>query len=529
MFNLTHQGTNYRCNQSIFNYNPSKATVTTNRKGITTVTCKDEHQTRKTVSNQCSTVTYNTPECNKLPERYHCSNQKYYTNLYYIVEPYSSSSSQYNNNAAKDYCDAVLNDLIKDLQACTTSTTCFKEYEVIKDKSKYWSRIVMALEDLKDEINHRLEYKNNCTCISDLAHDSRIKLCQQLFQALKSLHLVLLRHELKKIDGTIILIQKPYDISDYPSLNTYTIQELFMLFVLCEKAKSDYMVNIRADCTKLLKKHLMHIRIILPLHTEPSKQLLTETTIGIFYLMCTKFCKELMGPILAEKVRPIFRNVNTYFSNGISCIKYHPETNLPQDIRINYNKLNTYISKTENIEFSGDSLKDYIEHNVLKPSYKACLQSWYDNDYQTVVTLCEQLNKMDLPQSKIDVAQEFCSTSSGQGGLMPGLQNLVNKDPKGFDTAWNKTKPLNQKLGNNTKPKYVLSEDFSNLSLLNISALLQSYLWPDYKKKYKVHSASVPSHVRSYILSRKRQRSVDAKDPPEQPRYKQTKVYRYSG
>lgn len=524
MFTLRYKKHDYKCNKSSFEYNPTKATVVGTRPH-TTVTCQNENQTRKASTSQCSTVTYNNKVCNGLPAQYHNIHQKYYEQLYELVQPYSSTTSKYNKYLSKDYSYEVLNNLHLDLQAALMSMSVLQEYNLLKNegkRDKYWMNILTVLYMLDKEIQLRAQYKTDCTCVGDQDHINRLILCQNLYASVHSLHLLLLRHEVNKTP----IINLPF-VGSYQLATVYTVQELFTLFSLWHQLSSEYTTFqlMMLDCTSLFKLAFCTSRFILPLNTKASRQLL-DITIGPFYSLCTVWCKKMIGEMLKDKLKPIFEDINTYHSNGISCVKYDTTTNLPTDVRINYDKLYHHIKSNYNVEFSGDSLKHYIEESMMQPSYKACLSSWYQNEFNIIVDLCAHLDSMSLPTKKRELVESFC-TVSNSGGLIPGLTNLIQKDPTGFQSAWRNTKSLKQTLDDGSKPTYVLKDDFSNLSLLNISALVQSYYAPFYLDKAKHDIASVPTYVQKWMNPRKRKREykTEADRVPEGSHTKSVKVY----
>jgi hypothetical protein len=192
-FTLRHKGKNYSCNTKEFSINPLKSITQRNK-----VSCQDEQDTKihnKTTPSKCGSVTYTSNNCKEMPRNYHQLSMVYYNALFQITSIFQTSSTYHltdgrheevDNIKRAEYSDDNLLSLLEDLEKVEfdnpdAHNKILADYtRSTVDPRKFWHNLFFTKDSLALEVTMREKYQNDCVCIGNESHITRLNLAQNL-------------------------------------------------------------------------------------------------------------------------------------------------------------------------------------------------------------------------------------------------------------------------------------------------------------------------------------------------------------
>jgi hypothetical protein len=475
-FTVEHKGKNYRCNKQTYEGNPKKS-----YKEHGVVKCVDDNlATRKERDNPnaCSSIVYHHDDCDYITPQYHRISQVYYSKLHYICELLPGHKSVWKKYSNEEYSDDSLNDFISDLTDIISKNDIGLLYNAKTDKgenAKKWKDLCICCENLSDEILLRKKFRDECTCIRDKKHNHRISLCETLLAKLQAIKQQFLQYDCPE---TRVTLPNKLHMHLVPSL--LSPEDLIKTFNL--GIKFDYMdpsiqVVVHKTVTFVLNYITNLYKELLPWppigdSLETLKTML-QRELGDFETLNQAYVLEVCREFVFKRLQYIFEDFLMYYQNGISCITY--DQMKPSGIRIDYEKLKEALEQNHGISIPVDVLEDYVNTHVHDPSYKACLQSWYDNKVQVIIDLCIAIkhnpNLGELSRRKI--AQTFCNIEA----IRDAFKDIIAKDSAGYANVWSgkNMRGLKQVLEDGSKPTYRLAKDMSKMTMITMSNLLWMY------------------------------------------------------
>ena len=399
------------------------------------ITCDGIHADMS--DNDNCAIVYKTHECNEHVNNY--KQAQYYLNsmLIFLQEINAFPKSPI---ATDTFTTALFLHFTNTLNSLTIDP-------YITNSQDFWYNLISTWNGIHHEYYSRLQYKNECICVSNSNHNFWLQCLENMLKSIKDFMLRVYNQLVKKCNIIIQCKRIQKEFSKYNNVQVYSniigtqcsIEEKFIfavyLFNIVGEPKKSYeKINnlLRIFMTKFWTIIDTYTYYIMGEHLTLKDDIITTPNGDLNYYFGDIYVlnvKNKIDAIVLKYVKDIIYDAlldksGLCYSDKCSCVILD-SSNKIQEININIDNLIDFFKNSFNLYIDKSDLQKII-NPILDEIYKICIRRFINDQITMIIKLCREYTQAKVDPKAKKIVDQICELSQVKQ-ILPNLSLLLDK------------------------------------------------------------------------------------------------------